>query len=766
MTQSYTATAKQNPGRKAWLIEFRHPLRNDSSNRPGKKTRKGLGQVGEAEARRLAGQLNELLRNEGLWSLGARAEAAKQYDERVVEIFYEEIEPRTGSARELRDKLLPLLGQKDGYARVVLMGVPGAGKTTLVRQLIGTDPDTERFPSTSVNRTTTFPTEVALRDGDYEAVVTFMSEHETRFEVEESLSAAIVEGVERDAKQVARTFLEKSDMRFRLKYLLGDLHDVAETADPYEDDDGEGSSASDDAVLVSAAEHTELRRTLNAYVDRIMKMASDLRASFEGEHGALAGMSVNDRNAALDLIEEQALASDAFVELVSDILDELRGKFDAVSAGRFEKTTTGWPKAWRLRASPADRASFLGAIRCFSGISYRSWGKLLTPLVTGIRVIGPFKPNWASEAARLVLIDTEGLGHKANATADLPDQTLQLLHEADVILLVDSAKNGMTNFAAGKALEAVVNAGHTRKLAVVFTHMDSVKGDNLKGQAKVDHVFGGLRNVAENQLAKNVSVDAARYLLEHLETKTFYVGRIDELDPKPARPELNKLLAYLASAQPPVFEPVAFPDYSGDNLVLAIQEAARDFRQQWQGMLGLAPHPDHKAKAWQTIKALSRRYAEGWDDGFVLRPTSNLVTALSSAVSRFLETPLSWTGGPTPEQKRETIDRIKTAVAQQLPMLSSQRLRELPQPVWLEAYALRGTGSTFERRLRIESIYERWVPIPDARGDRLVAEFLTLIKRVVMDAIEEVEKQVKARDLSAHAAGDPVDHTQAQKATK
>ena len=63
----------------------------------------------------------------------------------------------------------------------------------------------------------------------------------------------------------------------------------------------------------------------------------------------------------------------------------------------------------------------------------------------------------------------------------------------------------MTNSASGKALEAVVNTGHTRKLAVVFTNMDLVKGDNSKGQAKFDHVFGGVRNIVNNQLAKNVS---------------------------------------------------------------------------------------------------------------------------------------------------------------------------------------------------------------------------------------------------------------------
>jgi hypothetical protein len=751
MAEGYTAKAKQNPGRKAWLVEFRHPLRNDASGRPGRKTRKGLGPVDEAEAHRLAEQLTELLRNDRLWSIGAKAEAGKLYDQRVVEVFYSELEPRATSASDLRDELLPLPGRDAGYARLAMIGVPGAGKTTLVRQLIGTDPEAERFPSTSVNRTTTFPTEVALRQGGYAAVVTFMSEHETRFEVEESLSAAIVDAIEHDERQVSRTFLEKSDMRFRLKYLLGDFADAAEPADPYEEDSDAAPLA--DANVVSSTEGAELRRTLTGYIQRIVRLAGDLRATFETEHGALGAMSADDKNAALDLIEEQAVASDEFVALVSEILDELRSKFDTVNVGRFERTTTGWPRAWLLEAPADERSHFLGSVRCFSGISFRSWGKLLTPLVTGVRVIGPFRPTWATEDTRLILVDTEGLGHKANATADLPDQTLRLLHEVDLILLVDSAKNGLTNFLAGKALEAVVNAGHTRKLCMVFTHMDAVRGENLRGQAKLDHVFGGLRNVAENQVAKSVSADAARYLLEHLETRTFYVGRIDEADPKPAVPELRRLLTHLGSAQPPVFEPVAFPEYNVDNLVLAIQEAARDFRQQWQGMLGLAAHPEHKPRHWQTIKALSRRYAEGWDDGFVLRPTSNLVAALSSAVSRFLETPVGWTGSPTPDQKRETIDSIKEAIAKNLPDLSAHRLREQPQPAWQDAYALRGAGSTLERRMRIEGIYERWVPVPDARGDRQVAAFLDEVKKVVLTAIQDVEAKVKAMQVPAGARG-------------
>lgn len=744
MAQYYVATAKRNPGRKAWLVEFRHPLRNDSNNKPGRKTRKGLGTEDEADARRLVEQLNKLLGDESLWSLGAKPEAAKRLDARVIEIFFSEIEPRGGAVGQLRDKLLPLPSRDDGYARVLLMGVPGAGKTTLVRQLIGTDPKTERFPSTSVNRTTTFPTEVALRDGPYEGAVTFMSEHETRFEIEESLSAAFIEAIGGNTRQVARAFLEKSDMRFRLKYLLGDHTAEQAEADPYDDDQQtEFALGVDNAPVSVPEEQTKLHQILDAYIERINRMALDARTAFEAQEGRLiAEMSPEDRYAALDLIEEAAVASDTFVELVSDVLDELRTKFDLVTDGDFEKTTTGWPKAWYIKNAKNERDTFLNAIRFFSDNHYQSWGRLLTPLVNSMRVVGPFRPKWADEPARLVLVDTEGLGHKADATADLPEQTLPLLHQADVILLVENAKNGMTNFAAGKALEAVVNTGHTRKLAFVFTHMDLVKGDNLKGRAKFDHVFGGLRNIVDNQLAKNVSTDAARNLLEHLETSTFYVGRINELDPIPAKPELNKLLDHLAAAQPPVFEPVALPEYRDDKLGFAIQDAAREFRQQWKGMLGFSTV---RPRPWQTIKALSRRYAEGWDDGFVLRPTSNLVAALSAAISRFLETPIGWSGNPTPEQKRETIDRIKSKVTQQLPFLSTSRLREQPQPQWNEAYSLRGEGTTRVRASRIEGIFERFVPVPDAASvDRQVWEFLDEVKAVVNKAVDEIKQEISA----------------------
>lgn len=747
MAQSYTATAKQNPGRQAWLVEFRHPLRLDGADKPGKKTRKGLGTADGDRAQLLVSQLNQLLGNEALWSLGARGEAAKLYDPAVLEIFYGEIEPRSSDARPLRDKLLPFPKRNDGYAKVALLGVPGAGKTTLLRQLIGTHPKREAFPSTSLNRTTTFPTELVLQPGSFHAVVTFMSEHETRFEIEECVSAAIVEAVGGGVDVVSRTFLEKSDMRFRLKYMLGDLDAGDAEVDPYADEpEDEAIPEGDEALTVDTDERVRNATTVRGYIDRMVAIAAACRANVEADLGSLADMVPADRAAALDLIEEQADSSEEFLELVSDILDELRLKFDHVAAsGKFEKSTTGWPRAWVGKAPADGRGGFIAALRFFSGIGDRSWGRLLTPLVNGMRVQGPFRPEWAGVEPRLVLMDTEGLGHKANSTADLPEQTATLLHEVDVILLVDSAKNGLTNYAAGKALEGITNSGLTRKLAMVFTHMDMASASGLKGQRLHDQVFSGLRNVVDNQLAKSLTPESARFLLDRLQERTYYVGRIDKAEAKGAEPELNKLLAHLMAEQPPVIKPVSVPEYNPAFLLMAIQEAAQDFRRQWQGILGIASNSDYKPRSWQTIKALSRRYAENWGENFELRPTANLRTTLEAAVSRFLESPIGWSGDPTPEQKRDAIERLKTAVTRQLPDLARRRLREQPQPSWQAAWSLRGAGSTITRRIRIEGIYQRQVPIPNARGDKAVLEFMKEMEDAVQQALAlfktEVEQQ-------------------------
>ena len=71
MAGSFTASVRENPGRQFLVVEFRHPLRNDASNRRGKKIRKGLGTADRDEAEILVAQLNEscATNHSGQWVL-------------------------------------------------------------------------------------------------------------------------------------------------------------------------------------------------------------------------------------------------------------------------------------------------------------------------------------------------------------------------------------------------------------------------------------------------------------------------------------------------------------------------------------------------------------------------------------------------------------------------------------------------------------------------------------------------------------------------
>ena len=68
---------------------------------------------------------------------------------------------------------------------------------------------------------------------------------------------------------------------------------------------------------------------------------------------------------------------------------------------------------------------------------------------------------------------------------------------------------------------------------------------------------------------------------------------------------------------------------------------------------------------------------------------------------------------------------------------------------WREAYALRGTGSTFVRARTIRGIYGEAVPVPDAVMPPPSKQFLAAVRDIVTGAIEKSGGEVRlAEDYS------------------
>lgn len=166
---AYTPSLSTTPGRPGFSVSFRHPLKLDSKGRRGLKMRRGLGTDDKATASALVEQMNQLLQDEVWWTVAKHHEALQVFDQRIVDAFYDDIQAGMTDSFGSRNRAIPLPAKAEGYARTLFVGTTGAGKTSLLRHLIGSDPEHDRFPSASAAKTTVSDIEIIPAAGDFRA---------------------------------------------------------------------------------------------------------------------------------------------------------------------------------------------------------------------------------------------------------------------------------------------------------------------------------------------------------------------------------------------------------------------------------------------------------------------------------------------------------------------------------------------------------------------------------------------------------------------
>ncbi len=739
----YTASKSRNQGRGAWAVIFRHPARIDlASGNTGRRIRRGLGTADEAEATQLVEQLNQILATPELWEITAKPAALGRFDARVVEIFYGGMEALEVNFAQLRDELLPL-PTEDDYRKVLLLGTTGAGKTTVVRQLLGTDPATERFPSTSTAKTTVADTELVTTEvGPYRAVVTFVPRDEVIDYLTENVSeAALAFHRGRPDDEIRRRLLDHVNQRFRFSYILGrgvaqvddsdladDDDDEIDEIDP--DDYGTVDLAATNAVVASAIE--AVKKVLVRHADEIREVVS---------------VGDDDERVVEEFIEEnldsELRQSDEFHEIVDALVDEIEKRFATLDVGELRKNRQGWPTMWTWESD--DRPAFVKVVTRFSSNSAPLFGRLLTPLVNGIRVSGPFQPKWSSEPIRVVLVDGEGLGHTPKSISTISTHVATQLQEVDAVVLVDNAAQPM-QAAPVAALKSIAVSGNASKLHVVFTHFDQVKGPNMPNFSdKEQHVLASVDNVLK-AIGDELGPAAERVLQHRIDVARFFVGGIHEPlnerknSGRRAIQQLNGLLGLLAHPERAVGTGESRPIFNRMNLSLAVMEAAKTFHSKWRGMLGLDYNPDAPKEHWTRVKALTRRLAEGWADEYgTLKPVADLRSDLQFQVYLMLQRPEKWSNGePNEDQKQAILDELSNAVTSRLIELSKRRLRDEVRSGWQKAYLQKGPGSTFVRaRIIANDVYDRGAPIPTVSASPDQNKFL----HEVAGAVDEVVRQ-------------------------
>lgn len=758
ISKPYKASLSRTQGRQGYSIIFRHPARNDpNTNKPGRRVRAGLGTEDEHEASRLLNQMNELLANEKYWNLSAQEAARGRFDERITGIFFRGMEPQPIDFMGKREQIIPMPRSDDssGYRLALLIGTTGAGKTTLLRQIIGTHPVRERFPSTSTAKTTVADTEIIAAKGDYHSVVTFMEYNEVRDYLVQCISRAVLiayrqqfdADVQQSDADVLRSLLQHVDQRMRFNYVLGNGNiPEDDLGDEDEDDSDEEYNPGGLELMPGIPEDIDLEKTnnlLDGAVVRIREIAKDQDMELKTE---LDPADESDQRVIEELFEEELDKrlgkNERYPAIADELMDEIERRFSTLTQGTLHKTRRGWPVSWEF--SSPDRDTFIREILRFSSNQAQLFGTLLTPLVNGIRVKGPFFPAWAVDSKQpIVLIDGEGLGHTPDSSSSLSTDLIRHIDEVDAVILVDNATQPM-QAAPAAALRCLAQTGHTRKLLMCFTHFDQVKGSNLPTvSAKRNHILASAENVM-TRLGEDLGPNTEHALRTRLAEQCFFVGGIDTvLDAKKKRGKrsIEQLKALLAaidrSVEPP--EPVeARPVYDRANLTLAIREAAVQFNQVWRDSL--------KIEHWARIKAFSRRLATGWSDQYLyLRPVADLHNQLSRLILVTLQTPVQWEGGePDEDSQQQIFDKFLSKLSSGLLELAKRRVWTERSHEWQEAFSLSGQGSTFVRaKIIAGDIYEKAAPVPDLTPSPDQNEFLHEVLKLVEDVCRELEIELK-----------------------
>ena len=753
MTTTIYTASKTRSNRPGWSVTFNHPRRTDARGKFGLKVRRGLGTADDARADQLVGQLNEILSDPSWWSLDRRAEASQRFDAIVVSAFFDGIEVGKIKSKERREEMLPLPTPDDGYARVMLVGSTGAGKTTLLRQLIGSDHTRDRFPSTSTAKTTTADIEIiTTATGPFKSVITFMNEHEVRGAVDECLEeacASVIRG--QDEEGIADALLEHPEQRFRLSYPLGTWQQESpnhEMDSLFEDEEGPAVTLPDDEV-VAAADLTKNNERLREYVVRIKEIATAVQEQIALRSGDYHDMdSATRREAWIEEFTDALYENRGFTDISVDIMGSIEERFGLIAEGDFEREATGWPILWYYEER--DRTAFLRQVRWFTGNHSQQFGRLLTPLVDGIRVSGPFQPTATKLQdgdRRLVLLDGEGLGHSAREATSISTKVTDRFQEADMILLIDNAQSPM-QAAPLELLRSVGTGGHGHKLGVVFTHFDQVRGDNLRSYTqKVNHIHASIGN-ALSGMRDALGAPVTEILERQLDNRNFYLGGLNrptESIPLPILDQMHKLLVEMQEAAKPPEPVTAAPIYNALRLELALRDATDGFKSPWWGRLGLSYHEGTKKQHWARVKALCRRIANLWDNEYDnLRPVADLIRELQESASHWLNEPAGWTRAPADDDEgRAAIDQIRQEVLGGIRALAERRLIRSHPGDWQAAYGFRGTGSSRQRADRMAHIYEAAAPSISSVMDPPTQAFLDEVVEIVRTAVENADGSVE-----------------------
>ena len=579
--------------------------------------------------------------------------------------------------QEILDNLIPL---PVNLPKIYLLGDTGAGKTTIIRQLLGTT--SLRFPSVRRTRTTIAVTEYVLsKESKFRAAIVFKPAEEVHRYIQEILEDTILKAyrsfVSKKLKkeELVANLEESPDQRFRLRFMINEV---------------------------------ERNTIATAIIDQLLPKISDwINQNFPNEK--------DDFDVLVELAIDEGLKVD-----VGQIQEKIVAVMQTAVQRLCDNHDTFLPESYTIEET--DIQVFLKRLKPFLDAEEES----ISPVIERARVRGNISATWLPENLEVVLIDGEGIGHdiKEANKSSLSPRHLDFFYLSDAIILVEDSERPF--IAGGKsALLTIARNGFLPKAILAFSKLDKIEGERHEQIAEVNK---SLRNLL-SALSEDEGISISK---EQLDIR--YLGKMDnETTDDQTKQEITDLLnaikAKATEAKPKYIKPV----YDFELLAPFLDKATSEFRSMWDRYLS---NDFAYRKPWQTIKAFNYRMSWGQDEYKDMRPVEDLHTELITKLERYITSPTMWEQEVTTILQQVSVDRFKQEFSISLVQLIREILINQNEPYWRETAELRGTGSTKDRAISIKGLFHRTVP---SMTDEHARRFKDAIKECFQKALTKIQ---------------------------
>lgn len=480
---------------KSHLLGFAHPGIPNYNGKLGRNIIIDLNTEDEDEAKEIYIICNQFLIDNPIFNFDSIDRT--KIDSRILSVLFKIFDnyyKKTDNPDIYRDILIPLPSLYEDCNDTLFLGSTGSGKTSIIRHLIGTN--NLNFPLKSTSKATTSNLEIIIKNSNlFKVVVSFLPLHYVTLLIKDRiLEAILIFTLTDDENKCYNALKQNSQQTFKLFYIIGE--------------NVQNNTLVKD--LLQKIRLLSIKIKQEEYFTEILKENPEIKKEEFPEY-----------------IFEKIRNEDSFLVITDIILNNIQRKFSQITSGYFFKDEHNWPVYWEIWVNKEKKENLIKYIRFFTSNHNNYFGKLLTPLVSGMRISGPFYHNDFFPANKSVIIhDGQGFGHEATLDRALSKTNLDLMDSVDKIILIDNGTQpviGLTLI----ALEQIFSRGLSKKLAIVFTHFDLIEGDDLPtNKHKEEH----LKDAIKNGLDKIYHTNKSKSVLEfkdNLDLTVFFIGDLN-----------------------------------------------------------------------------------------------------------------------------------------------------------------------------------------------------------------------------------------------